>query len=152
MKPLTLLGLAVAGGALAFALGDDEPDVPAVPPGELASGVYGTQRLVVRRHGYEGVAWSIDGEDLGTEETLREALNVMLAEAAGRAKPDESVALRIGDAKVVTVQRDPEGWLWQAFDGTGMPVSSPLKDALVGEGTTRSRGAALIAAMDALDL
>lgn len=155
MKPLAWLALALAGGAVAASLsgdGDDDDDLPEVPPGELATGVYGRMKLHVRRHGGEGVAWSIDGEDLGTEADLRAALDIMLGTAAGRADADDAVALRIGEAMVITVQPDSDGWLWQAFNGTGMSASTPLKDALVGEGTTKTRGAALIAAMDALDL
>lgn len=148
-----LLALAAGAGLVVAVLadGDDAPQ-PATGRTVLASGTYGTSRFEVRRHGYDGVAWSIDGVDVGTAATLRLALDDAFGSLATRASAEAVVLFTANDVQAVTVQPDSDGWAWAAFDGTGLPPTTLLKDAVAGQGVEPTRGAALIAAMDALDL
>lgn len=142
MKPLAKLGLVVAGvAAVALATSGYEASSSGATA-ELVTGDYGRKRWSIRRHGSQGYAYVVDGDELSAAATLRDAFTGVLGWLGERGSADDVVRFALVDrARSVVVQRDGDEWSFAIYRGSLVEE----------EGRASTRGAALIGALDALD-
>lgn len=146
----------------AEALGGDDATTTRTP-GRSYRGRAGDHTLRVRRHG-EPWAWSVDaGAGTGTASSASDAIVAALqhvsplgdtAEIRIEALDDSGTAGELGpnDAvpsssavSAIAVWRSANGWQWAASDEGAIKSGQPGTQV----GTARSRGAALLAALEA---